>query len=77
MDVKIDVNLNVAARFAEGKGKVRALVYLQQGEKDDEYIVYLDNGKMLDVKVDMDFESLCGEIFAGVESMFPPVEEAK
>jgi hypothetical protein len=74
MDVKIDVNLNVASRFAEGKGRVRALVYLQQGEKDDEYFVYLDDGKMLEVKVDMDFDNLCAEIFAGVESMFPPVE---
>lgn len=74
MDVKIDVNLNVASRFAEEKGRVRALVYLQQGQKDDEYFVYLDDGKMLEVKVDMDFDTLCAEIFAGVESMFPPVE---
>ena len=74
MDVKIDVNLNVASKFAEGKGKVRALVYLQQGEKKDEYNVFLDSGKMLLVKVDMDFDSLCEEIFAGIEHMFPPVE---
>ena len=74
MDVKIDVNLSVASKFAEGKGKVRALVYLQQGEKKDEYYVYLDSGKMLLVKVDMDFDSLCEEIFAGIEHMFPPAE---
>ena len=74
MDVKIDVNLNVASKFAEGKGKVRALVYLQQGEKKDEYNVFLDSGKILLVKADMDFDSLCEEIFAGIEHMFPPVE---
>jgi hypothetical protein len=74
MDIKIDVNLNVASKFAESKGKVRALVYLQQGEKKDEYHVFMDSGKMLVVKADMDFDSLCEEIFAGVESMFPEVE---
>ncbi|MGB2908154.1 MAG: hypothetical protein WBB73_13695 [Candidatus Aminicenantaceae bacterium] len=74
MDVKIDVNLNVASKFAEGKGKTRALVYLQQGEKKGEYNVFLDSGKLLHVIVDMDFDSLCEEIFAGVESMFPEVE---
>jgi hypothetical protein len=74
MDVKIDVNLNVASKFAEGKGKVRALAYLQEGEKKNEFYVYLDSGKMLLVKVEMDFDSLCEEIFNGIEHMFPPAE---
>ena len=74
MDIKIDVNLNVASKFAESKGKVRALVYLQQGEKEGEYHVFMDSGKMLVVKADMDFDSLCEEIFAGVETMFPEVD---
>ncbi len=74
MDVKIDVNLNVASKFSEGKGKVRALIYLQQGEKKDEFNVFMDNGKILVVKADMDFDTLCEEIFAGVDSMFPEVE---
>jgi hypothetical protein len=74
MNVQIDVNLNVASKFAEGKGRVRALVYLQQGENKDDFHVFMDNGKMLVVKVDMEFDELCEEIFKGVEQMFPPVE---
>ena len=72
MDVKIDINLNVASKFGEEKGRVRALAYLQQGTKKNEYRLFLDSGKMLLVKVDLDFDSLADKIFEGIELMFPP-----
>lgn len=75
MDVKIDVNMNVASKFAEVEGRVRALVYLQEGEKKNEYRIFLDSGKMFTVNADYDFDELAHQIFQGIELMFPPAEK--
>lgn len=76
MDVKIDINMNVASKFAEVEGRVRALVYLQEGEKKNEFRIFLDSGKMFQVNADYDFDGLADQIFQGIGLMFPPAEKS-